>query len=327
MARILVDRRRLRKALDWRSAAALVADTKWRLALPCPDPLANASLAAVRVAWPKRYQHPNARPFVQAIHDAFAERSQVHYAEIDQPYEGIVIIRVDAGHGWLDVALDYFDFTHVNESCANNVAHYFKMQHLRTGYAPLKNVHPGGYVASSEWFYRNWCRLRRLHRESQQSRAVFGRFGLRFSGDIRRRAVEILSNDRRFEFNGGTRQTKLSWYLREMARAAMCIDLPGNGPFCYRLVESMAMGCCVIGPPHATRMPVELRPGVEVLNCREDLSDLGDLCAFYAQNPAAAAEIGEAAARYFDRHLHPLRLVSNYVDMIRREPQQSGAAA
>lgn len=311
----------MRKATDWRTGLAFAGDVKWRLAGPCPQPM-DDTLAAVRVAWPRRYQHPNARAFVEGIHDAFALRSRLSYADIEQPYEGVVVLRIDAGGGWSDVALDYFDLTHVNERCAGDVDYYFKMQHLREGYAPLKNVYPGGYVTSSTWLYRNSCRLRTLHRLSQPSRSVFGRFGLRFSPDIRRSALEILTHDQRVDFKGGTKQTKHSWYLREMAGAAVCIDLPGNGPFCYRLVESMAMGCCVLGPRHATRMPVELQAGTEIVNCRADLSDLGDLCAFYASNPTAAAQVGEAAASYFDRHLHPVRLVSYYVDTVRDRAEQ-----
>jgi hypothetical protein len=35
-------------------------------------------------------------------------------------------------------------------------------------------------------------------------------------------------------------------YLREIADSRVCIDLPGEGPFTYRLVEYLAIGSCII---------------------------------------------------------------------------------
>lgn len=309
----------LRKLLDWRTLAAVTGDGVWRLLPPCPAPVAaDTYLDRVHIAWPHHYQHPNADPFVAGIRDAFAVGGRLTTRDIPQPYEGVVVFEVDPGEGERIVAIDYFDLPEINPECAAKVDVYFKMQYLRGGYGPdFAHVRPGGYVTSAATMYRNWCRFRRLHRTSQPSTVIFGRFGLRFSADVRRLALDLLSQDARLEFAGGARQTKLSWYLREMARAGVCIDLPGRGPFCYRLVEAMAMGACVIGPPHATRLPVELRPGIEIVQCREDLSDLADLCALYSHDPEAAERVGQAAASYFDEHLHPMRLISYYVREIR----------
>jgi hypothetical protein len=238
--------------------------------------------------------------------------------KIFQPYEGIVLINIDVGGGPQRIALDYFDFTHINEACAREVALYFKMQYLREGYGDaFPNVVPGAYVTSSLFLYRNWCRLRAIHERATPRVDTFGRFGLRFSADIRSSAIRLLSDDPRVEFAGGTSQTKYSWYLREMARARTCLDLPGQGPFCYRLVEALAMGCCVIGPRHATRFPVDLSPGENVVHCADDLHDLPDLCAHYSRSFEERARIGRAAAAYFDRHLHPTRLVNYYLEKVR----------
>ncbi len=271
-----------------------------------------------RVTWPLAYQHPNAGPFVRAAKQGLSIVADLSHGEIAQPYEGVVLLEISCGSGQRKVALDYFDRTHVNERCAADVDVYFKMQHLREGYPDQSHVAPGGYVTGSLFLYRNWCRLRASHRRSRSQVDVFGRFGLRFSRDLRCRALALVSGDPRFTFAGGTKHTKESWYLREMARARVCIDLPGQGPFCFRLVELMAMGCCVIGPRHAARLPVELRPGIEIVHCADDLHDLPDLCAQYSADEDARTTIGDAAAAYFDRHLYPTQLARYYIETVRR---------
>jgi hypothetical protein len=317
----------IRKLADWRTWLALGADARWQLGGPCPPPRVSdgdrGSSRAI-ITWPTDYQHPNAAPFVRPIEAAFSATAQIRHAKIPQPYEGIVLIDIDVGDGSRRIALDYFDFTHVNERCAADVAVYFKMQHSREGYsADMPHVFPGGYVTVSLYLYRHWCRLRDLRWRTTPQVDVFGRFGLRYSADVRRRALDLLSAEPRIEFAGGTKATKHSWYLREMARARVCLDLPGQGPFCCRLVECLAMGCCVIGPRHATMLPVELRPEVEIVHCADDLTDLAEVCVRYVRDPSASAAIGRAAAAYFDRHLHPVRLARYYVETVRGVTQRS----
>src|SRR4029077_9133550 len=123
--------------------------------------------------------------------------------------------------------------------------------------------------------------------------------------ELRGRAIEILAADRRFRFVGGARLAEQLRYLREMARARVCVDLPGQGPFCYRLVEALALGCCVVAAPHRAVLPVPLRAGMEIAYCAPDLSDLAAVCCRYVEDVDARRALGFAAAAYFDRHLHP----------------------
>jgi hypothetical protein len=322
---------RVGKLADWRTWLAFGADARWLLYGPCPPPrLSDAAGASSRaiITWPTEYEHPSAARFVRPIEAAFSTIAEIRHAKIPQPHDGIVLIDIDVGDGSRRIALDYFDFTHVNERCAAEADVYFKMQHRREGYgAKMPHVFPAGYVTVSHFLYRHWCRLRALRRSTTPQVDVFGRFGLRSSADVRRRAIELLSAEPRIEFAGGTKTTKHSWYLREMARARVCLDLPGQGPFCCRLVECLAMGCCVIGPRHATILPVALRPEVEIVHCADDLSDLAELCVRYARDPSASAAIGRAAAAYFDQHLHPVRLAAYYVETVREVTQRSRVTA
>lgn len=307
--------RRLRLARDPNSWRALAEDAWWGLHGPCPPPAVHDSLepdGCVAVWWPTTYQHKNAAPAVWPIRDGLSAITRVYAADIKQPYEGIVLAELDTGNGRRRFAIDYWDATHVNHGCAAEVDVYFKMQHLPDGYPAVSNVVPGGYISSSPLLYRHWCRLRQLQRNDEHKADVFGRFGLRFQADVRRRAVELLAHDERLVFCGGVTPTLKSWYLREMAQARICLDLPGNGPFCYRLVEALAMGCCVVGPRPAAVLHAELIDGVHVVRCADDLSDLADVCVRICRDDSARRQVGAAGARYFDEHLHPVALAHYY---------------
>jgi hypothetical protein len=317
--------RRLRLAGNPRTWSALASDARWRRGGPCPDPsVAQDGGPRAVVRWPVRYEHPIAGGFVREIKDGFAAVASVVPADIDQPYEGIVLIEVDCEDGPRRVAIDYYDFTFVNARCAEEVHTYFKFQHLRGGYPDFPNVEPGGYVTTSPFLYSHWCRLRALRRGSTPTSDAFARFGLRFSAPVRERALQLLGSDRRLAYAGGSRPTNHTLYLREMARARVCVDLPGQGPFCCRMVEGLAMGCCMIGPRHATELPDDLRDGVSYVYCRDDLSDLVDLCAAHARDDAKRAVVEAGAARYFDEILHPVRLAERYL-RIAREGGSVGA--
>jgi hypothetical protein len=311
-------RRRLWIVADPRTWTAMAGDARWRLQGACPSPRPReppAPRAVVR--WPVRYEHPVAAVFVRPIRQGLERVASVRSAQISQRHEGIVLIEVDQGDGARPVAIDYSDFTCVNRECAAEVDTYFKFQYRRGGYPGLANVTPGGYVTDKPFLYAHWCQLRQLRRQTSPSSEVFGRYGLMFAGPARQAALALLRSDERIAFSGGTRRTHHTRYLREMARAQVCVDLPGQGPFCCRLVEGLAMGCLIVAPPHTAEMPVELHDGVEIVYCREDLGDLVELCRSYAGDEAARAPIEAAAARYFDAHLHPLRIAERYLRVIR----------
>jgi hypothetical protein len=311
-------RTQLRIAADPLTWSAVVSNVRWGLAEPCAAPvLCQAVQRNDVVRWPKTYQHPGAAPFVQPIKQGFASVASVVPTDIAQTYEGIVLIEVDQGDGLRRVAIDYSDFTFVNEQCVSEADVYFKLQYLRDGYPAFSNVVPGGYVTSSPFLYAHWCRLRTLRFSSRPTSDVFGRFGLRYSAQVRRDAVERVASDPRLVFVGGTRPTQQTRYLREMARARVCLDLPGQGPFCYRLVECLAMGCCIVGPRHATRLPVDLQNETEIVCCADDLRDLSDLCVAYSRDETKRAAVGAAAARYFDENLHPVRMAERYLTIVR----------
>lgn len=314
--------RRLRIAADPGTWPSLAGDLRWRRDGPCPGPQAQPALGPpALVQWPLRYQHPLAGVFVRSIKEGFGVVASVVPADIPQAFPGIVIIGIDLGDGPRRVAIDYYDFTFVNPECAAEVDMYFKLQYARGGYPEYANVRPGGYVTDKPFLYANWCRLRALRRQASPTADVFGRFGLSFSAQLREAAIELLQSEQRITYAGGTGFTYRSRFMREMAGARVCVDLPGQGPFCFRLVEGLATGCCIVAARHAAEMPVELVDGVEIVYCKEDLSDLCDLCVEYALDEEKRAPIEAAAARYFDDNLHPVRMAERYLRVLGEQPR------
>jgi Glycosyl transferases group 1 len=304
----------LRVATDPAAWRAVLTERIWSLKGPCSAMSHHLDGGSIPEAiyWPIRYQHPNAAAFVRPLRQGFCRMTSVESSDIAQPYEGIVVIEVAHMGKTYRVAVDYYDYTTVNRACLDTVALYFKMQHLRQGYGDSRVV-PGGYIAAKQSLYDNYCRLRRLHGKRVHT-DVYGRFGLRFAPEIRGRAIEILRAQNGFAFSGGTSLAPYMQSLRDAARSRICIDMPGNGPFCYRLVEYLALGCCVIGPRHATTLHSALVDGVHIVYCRDDLADLSSLCQHYITDIAAREQIADNAARYFDNHLHPHQLAKYYLE-------------
>jgi hypothetical protein len=266
------------------------------------------------IHWPTEYQHINAASFVRPVREGLRKLTTVERRPIPQPYEGIVVFGVGYRDLTFPVALDYYDYSFINEDCLDQVSVYFKMQHRRSGYGDSKIV-PGGYITSQPPLYDYYCRLRELRRKDPRF-DVYGRFSLRFAAEIRGRSVAILQAESRFEFTGGTSLALYMQSLREAARARVCIDMPGNGPFCHRLVDYLAMGCCIVAPRHDAIMQAELRDGEHIVYCRSDLADLADLCARYIDDTPAREKIEVNAARFFDEHLYPTRLAGYYLQVL-----------
>ena len=76
----------------------------------------------------------------------------------------------------------------------------------------------------------------------------------------------------------------ISQHLMDIAASKVSVDLPGNGPFCFRLLDYFAVGCLYRGcPPHRTYV-------------KDDLSDLVDVCRYYVENEEARQAMGKTLA-------------------------------
>ena len=148
---------------------------------------------------------------------------------------------------------------------------------------------------------------------------MYGRFGAaREKQDVRSDAISLLQTQDRFRFQGGARAVWWGEYVDEMCDARLCLDLPGRGEFCYRLIEYLAVGACVIGPELQTEMPVPLESGMHLVRVPRNLDRLVDECERLLGDSGRRNAISAAAEDYFDRYLALEQLGAYYVDTLWR---------
>lgn len=282
-------------------------------------PLPQGIKETVTVRWPARYYDPPACYRWAALLIGMRRHVPVELAELEQPRD-LVRFQVIAPNGVADCVVDFLDDRdRIVEEGLRNSTLYFKMQFAEEGYSDDRIV-PGGYLTPTYLTYHYIEPLRALKDCCPPRFDVYGRFGTRFSsGDInrgatlRREAVRLLTDQRHFDYAGSLGLVRYSRSLREAAQSRVCIDLPGNGDFCYRLVDYLCLGACVIAPRHRVRLPVPLETGKQIVHTRDDLSDLVDLCQYYVENDEERKRIIAASRDYFDRYLHRDQLAAYYL--------------
>jgi Glycosyl transferases group 1 len=307
----------------------LAIDTAWRMRRPpaAPPaltwPLDADRLAGVTVRWPTSYlsgslglqpagQSRMARR-LSSLRFAMSRMAKTEIVDIPQPYKSIVLIEVVVDETRYEVAIDQSPYLGVNDECAKRCLLYFKRHHRLEGY-PHANVLPGGFAPMKhEVLHRHLHQLRRTKRLSHD---VFARFSPNFSPEIRGPALRRLAAQTRFGFEGGTQLMMYTQYLRDIAGSRVCIDLPGEGPFTYRLVEYLAIGSCIVAYPHKARLHVPLRDREHIAYTNEDLSDLLELCDYFLHNSHERHRLAANAQSFFDRYLHRDQLAAYHLHSI-----------
>ena len=199
-------------------------------------PPPTAQHAGVHIAWPTKYQWALAAKWGDPVIDALALFARHAREPIPQPYDTVIVFHATVEGRRIAVALDYADDPErIVPECLDATSLYFKMQFWRNGYGDARIV-PGLYVASQTRLGGLLPTLRRMA-DGPKRFDVWGRFSTRFAAELRTRAVALLSEQKRFGFEGGMRLVRFRRALRHLARSRVCVDLPGNGPLCFRLVE------------------------------------------------------------------------------------------
>jgi hypothetical protein len=269
------------------------------------------------VEWPARYQWAPLEIGGSQIVNALRRYVPVAITDLPQPYPGNILTRFVVGGRSHEVALDLSDRLELDRDCVARAELTFKYQYQMEGY-DLENVVPGGYIPFNSLLYRMLPYLRKRRYSESAHIDVNGRFGVEFAQDVRRQAMLLLSRESEFGFDGGLNHIRYSRYLRDIAQSRVCVDLPGNGPFCYRLVEYMAIGACVVAYPHRTRLHVPLVDGKHIAYVRPDLGDLVERCTYYVKNDQAREEMASQARRYFNQYLHRDQLAAYYLHTVLR---------
>ena len=286
------------------AAKPAVANAAWHI-----DP---EELADVTIRWPQTYQWPQARIWIDSLISGFKARARVAVTELEQPYPGIVLFEFGKSNRRMSVVIDYSDYPEINLQAADQCEVYFKMQHLREGYGRA-NVLPGGYVCDARRLYLHLERLRQLRDRRAFKFDVYGRFSTEFAYEVRSKAFDLLAMQNAFQFEGGLRKVKYLDFLKELAQAKVCIDLPGQGDFCFRLINYLAIGACIVGPRPRTVLHMPLRDRVHIAYTKDDFSDLVDVCRFYLEDDRAREEMCRESRRFFEAYLHKDNLTSYYL--------------
>ena len=226
----------------------------------------------------------------------------VHGADLPQPYRHVVVLQLEIDGCRHEIAIDYADDSRLNEECRRRCGLYFKMQFLSGGYGD-DSVVPGGFPPSWPSLYNYLGRLREIRGQRRFASDVYGRFNAEPAPQTRREAVRLLREQQRFTYEGGLRVLRYSRYLTEIARSKVCVDLPGYGDFCFRLIDYLAIGSCVIGRRPSTSLHAPLTHGINIVYCADDLSDLVELCDYYSNQTDEREHIAEEARAHFDRYL------------------------
>jgi hypothetical protein len=209
------------------------------------------------------------------------------------------------------IALDYSDYQEINAAALADSALYIKLQHRRAGYDD-KRIIPGGYTVTVRDYYQCYRQYRAKY-ECDRRIDVLGRFGYRFQGDLRRKAVTLLSASEGIRFVGGAGKVGYSRFLREAASARLCLDLPGNGSFTHRVAEFLGIGSCMVSLRRETILHVPLEAGIHYVEIADDLSDLVEKCRYYIHRDEEREAIARTGRDYFERFLHCDQLASYYV--------------
>ncbi len=282
-----------------------IENVKWKLN---PKELKNIS-----IRWTNKYQWNEAGDWVDILLYGFRKLVKVKIADdIPQPFKGTVIFQIVIDGKIRNVAVGYSDYLPIDEDCAEQCDLYFKMQYDKNGYG-YSNVVPGGFVPDGKRLYFHLSKLRKFSDRKQFLYDVNGRFGLDYAREIREKAVGILNEQNSFHFEGGMKKVSYHEFLKEVAQSKICIDLPGLGDFCFRLMNYLAIGTCVVAYPHRTTFHVPLVDRKHIVYVKEDFSDLVELCEYYLENDREREEIARNSREFFDLYLHKDNLVKYYL--------------
>lgn len=266
---------------------------------------------------PKTFLWPPTKKWFATIFPALSKKTNVIYNNnVPQIYNDIVMIKALYKNKEALIAFDFSDYPDkINNNALSDSILYFKMQYLKNGYSDPKII-PGQYIPGDMELYWFLAKLRSEMPKKQYNYDVYGRFGSAFAVEIRSKATSLLKNQKKFDYIGDIKIIRYSRYLKEISHSKICIDLPGNGPFCFRLIEYLALGKCIIGPPHATVFDPPLVDGVHIRYCKPDLSDLIDLCEYYLKNETERNRLASEAKNYFDSYLHNEKIADYYINKI-----------
>lgn len=291
--------------LVWRASSSPVAPPThtW--------PLHPDLMRRTTIRWP-RHIASNCRAMIgNQVLAAMGQHVRFVVVDLPQPYERVINFELMIQDRPFRVMIETSDYPELNEAAYADADLHFKMEYRKGGYGDRDRLLPGGYVPNDPSIYDYLQRLRALRDDTAPRYEVSGRYGL--SMEKRRRPLELLHASERFQFYGGEGKVRYSRYLRETALSRVCIDLPSMSSITFRMIDYLAIGTCVVGPPHTNQMQAPFENGVHVAYCQPDYSDLEDVCAYYLQHEAERLALIANSRAFFDKYLHRHQLGRYYL--------------
>jgi hypothetical protein len=124
------------------------------------------------------------------------------------------------------------------------------------------------------------------------------------SDPIRTQALGLLENEFDCRNNGTTRnqvfkkyKRKGKFYLEELARCKVILNFRGVGWDTLRYWEVFGLGRFMISQKPQIVIPDNFEHGKEIIFCKDDLSDLKELCEYYLANHSEREKMADAGAR------------------------------
>jgi len=217
------------------------------------------------------------------------------------------IFQIEMSGKTLDCAYDYSDYPVISGEVLKTVDLYFKCL-APPGPLPSRVVKVGYFAKNTPLLAK--ARSRVLKKDNERVIDVYGRFGSwTDSQKYREKIVAALANSP-LGFVGGLGRIKTyPTYLKELMRAKIAVDVPGQGPISYRLVEGMALGAVVVCRQPRCVFPDEMIDGRHYLSFKDDASDIAQVCLEILEDERRRQAIVEQAMSFYDRNFSPQGMV------------------
>jgi hypothetical protein len=199
-------------------------------------------------------------------------------------------------------AYDYSDYPIISTEIAARVDLYFKEV------APLTLTSPkviaAGYMPRNPRLVAK-ARVRYLAHASSKTIDVYGRFGNWTDSQPFRQMLVSKVATSSLNFVGGFDPKVYPVYLKELMRAKIALEAPGQAPLSQRLPEAMALGAVVATVDPKSRFPEELVEGIHYISIKDDGSDVVSVCEELLRDEERRERIAAQGMLFFDRNFSP----------------------
>lgn len=141
---------------------------------------------------------------------------------------------------------------------------------------------------------------------------------------IRTQALELLENKFDCKENGTVRnqimkkyKRKGIFYLQEITKAKVGLNFRGGGWDTLRFWELLGMGCFVISQKIDLKIEEPFIDKEDIVYCKDDLSNLIELCEYYLENDEERERIASNARKKVEKHHTDIARASFMLDKIK----------